>query len=238
MKIFKQVVAAKKQMKGVVSPTPLIQSLNLSEEFSSTVLLKREDLQIVRSYKIRGAYNKMSTLTEEEKKQGVVCASAGNHAQGVAYSCNLLKIKGKIYMPKTTPKQKIKQVQLFGKSFVEIVLIGDTFDDAILLLDEAQNCEMTDLMLWITRMGKTSKAVMMGDVSQYDINKKDAKFLTFIDILKDLSEVAHFAFTQDDIMRHELLKKIVERYEKWKYKIDGITNTANTTEIDNKIIKS
>lgn len=130
MKIFKQVVAAKKQMKGVVSPTPLIQSLNLSEEFSSTVLLKREDLQIVRSYKIRGAYNKMSTLTEEEKKQGVVCASAGNHAQGVAYSCNLLKIKGKIYMPKTTPKQKIKQVQLFGKSFVEIVLIGDTFDDA------------------------------------------------------------------------------------------------------------
>jgi len=59
-----------------------------------------------------------------------VCASAGNHAQGVAYSCNLLKIMGKIYMPKTTPKQKIKQVQLFGKSFVEIVLIGDTFDDA------------------------------------------------------------------------------------------------------------
>lgn len=130
MNIFKQVLSAKKQLEGVVSPTPLTQSLNLSEEFDSNILLKREDLQIVRSYKIRGAYNKMSTLSEQEKNQGIVCASAGNHAQGVAYSCNLLKIKGKIYMPKTTPKQKVKQVQLFGKSFVEIVLIGDTFDDA------------------------------------------------------------------------------------------------------------
>lgn len=115
---------------------------------------------------------------------------------------------------------------------------GDTFDDAILLLDEAQNCPMTDLMLWITRMGKTSKAVMMGDVSQYDISKRDAKFLTFIDILEDLDEVKHFAFTEEDIMRHSLLKKIVERYEKWKYRNDGITNTANTTERGDKIIKS
>ena len=130
MNIFQEVLAAKKQLNGVVSPTPLIQSLNLSEEFNSNILLKREDLQVVRSYKIRGAYNKMSTLNPEEKNQGVICASAGNHAQGVAYSCNLLKIQGKIYMPKTTPKQKVKQVQLFGKSFVEIVLIGDTFDDA------------------------------------------------------------------------------------------------------------
>ncbi|TDE06212.1 threonine ammonia-lyase IlvA [Flavobacterium hiemivividum] len=130
MTIFEQVVNAQKQLEGVVPHTPLTQSLNLSDEFESNILLKREDLQIVRSYKIRGAYNKISTLTEAEKSKGVVCASAGNHAQGVAYSCNLLKIKGKIYMPKTTPKQKIKQVQLFGKSFVEIVLIGDTFDDA------------------------------------------------------------------------------------------------------------
>ncbi len=130
MTIFKEVLAAKKQLQGIVSVTPLTENLNLSDEFSATILLKREDLQIVRSYKIRGAYNKMSSLTEKEKKQGIVCASAGNHAQGVAYSCNLLKIMGKIYMPKPTSKQKIKQVQLFGKSFVEIVLIGDTFDDA------------------------------------------------------------------------------------------------------------
>ncbi|TDE29788.1 threonine dehydratase [Flavobacterium ranwuense] len=130
MNIFKEVVAAKNQLQGVVPATPLTENLNLSDEFESTILLKREDLQIVRSYKIRGAYNKMISLTEQEKKQGIVCASAGNHAQGVAYSCNLLKIMGKIYMPKTTPKQKVKQVQLFGKSYVEIVLTGDTFDDA------------------------------------------------------------------------------------------------------------
>jgi|TARA_B110000503_G_scaffold3797_1_gene4965 threonine dehydratase len=130
MTIFKEVLAAKKQLQGIVSVTPLTENLNLSDEFGATILLKREDLQIVRSYKIRGAYNKMSSLTEKEKKQGIICASAGNHAQGVAYSCNLLKIMGKIYMPKPTSKQKIKQVQLFGKSFVEIVLIGDTFDDA------------------------------------------------------------------------------------------------------------
>ena len=130
MNIFKEALAAKNQLQGVVPATPLTENLNLSDEFETTILLKREDLQIVRSYKIRGAYNKMSSLTEQEKKQGIVCASAGNHAQGVAYSCNLLKIMGKIYMPKTTPKQKVKQVQLFGKSFAEIVLTGDTFDDA------------------------------------------------------------------------------------------------------------
>lgn len=130
MNIFNEIQQAKQQLHGVVSPTPLAENMNLSEEFGATVLLKREDLQVVRSYKIRGAYNKISSLTEDERANGIVCASAGNHAQGVAYSCNLLKISGKIYMPKTTPKQKIKQVQLFGKSFVEVVLTGDTFDDA------------------------------------------------------------------------------------------------------------
>lgn len=130
MDVFKEILAAQNQLKGVVAATPLIENINLSEEFSSTILLKREDMNVVRSYKIRGAYNKISTLTDSEKRLGIVCASAGNHAQGVAYSCNLLQIFGKIYMPKTTPKQKIKQVQLFGKTFVEIVLTGDTFDDA------------------------------------------------------------------------------------------------------------
>ncbi len=130
MNLFNEIVQAKNQLDGVVQNTPLSENINLSEEFDATILLKREDLQVVRSYKIRGAYNKISSLSETEKKQGIVCASAGNHAQGVAYSCNLLQIQGVIYMPKTTPKQKIKQVQLFGKSFVEIVLVGDTFDDA------------------------------------------------------------------------------------------------------------
>jgi threonine dehydratase len=130
MNLFAEITQAKNQLHGVVHPTPLAENINLSEEFNATILLKREDLQIVRSYKIRGAYNKISSLTEEERSNGIVCASAGNHAQGVAYSCHLLKIMGKIYMPKTTPKQKVKQVQLFGKSYVEVVLTGDTFDDA------------------------------------------------------------------------------------------------------------
>jgi threonine dehydratase len=130
MNLFNEIVQAKNQLDGVVQHTPLSENINLSDEFGATILLKREDLQVVRSYKIRGAYNKISSLSETEKKQEIVCASAGNHAQGVAYSCNLLQIQGIIYMPKTTPKQKIKQVQLFGKSFVEIVLVGDTFDDA------------------------------------------------------------------------------------------------------------
>lgn len=130
MKLLNQIQEAKKQLQDVVMETPLSKNLNLSTEFNARILLKREDLQTVRSYKIRGAYNKISTLDPEEQEQGVICASAGNHAQGVAYSCKLLQIKGKIYMPKTTPKQKIKQVRLFGGSFVEIVLTGDTFDDA------------------------------------------------------------------------------------------------------------
>jgi threonine dehydratase len=141
MTLFNEVTSAKKQLGNVVAATPLTQNLNLSDEFNANILLKREDLQIVRSYKIRGAYNKISSLTAAEKANGIVCASAGNHAQGVAYSCNLLQLPGKIFMPKTTPKQKVKQVQLFGKSFVEIVLTGDTFDDAYAsaIADAAKN---------------------------------------------------------------------------------------------------
>lgn len=130
MNIFEEVQKAQHTLNGVISVTPLIENINLSNEFQAKILLKREDLQTVRSYKIRGAYNKIASLSEQEKQNGIVCASAGNHAQGVAYSCNLLNIKGVIYMPKTTPKQKIKQVQLFGKENIRIVLTGDTFDDA------------------------------------------------------------------------------------------------------------
>jgi threonine dehydratase len=130
MDLFEKIERAKINLTEVVLKTPLQLNTNLSEKYQATVYLKREDLQKVRSYKIRGAYNKISHLDAAQKTKGIVCASAGNHAQGVAYSCQLLQIQGKIYMPKTTPKQKIKQVQLFGKSFVEIVLIGDTFDDA------------------------------------------------------------------------------------------------------------
>jgi threonine dehydratase len=128
--IFDESKKAYEILKPVVTRTALQKSIPFSAEFNANVFLKREDLQIVRSYKIRGAYTKMISLTTDEKAKGIVCASAGNHAQGVAYSCQLLGIKGTIYMPVTTPKQKVKQVKLFGKEFVNIVLVGDTFDDS------------------------------------------------------------------------------------------------------------
>jgi threonine dehydratase len=121
--------AAAETLKSVVLKTPLQFHRKLSEKFKAEVYLKREDLQVVRSYKIRGAYNLIQSLTDEQRKRGVVCASAGNHAQGVAFSCKQLNIKGVIYMPAITPKQKITQVKMFGGENIEIVLIGDTFDE-------------------------------------------------------------------------------------------------------------
>lgn len=127
---LKDISKAKRNISDVVMHTPLQKNLNLSDEFEANILLKREDLQVVRSYKLRGAYNKIVNLSEDKLAKGIVCASAGNHAQGVAYSCRKLNINGKIYMPSTTPKQKIRQVQMFGKDNVEVVLNGDTYDDA------------------------------------------------------------------------------------------------------------
>ena len=121
---------AAKRLQEVITRTPLMYNHALSEKYQAEVYLKREDLQIVRSYKIRGAYNLISSLDEESLKKGGVCASAGNHAQGVALSCHLLGVKGTIFMPVTTPNQKIKKVKMFGKDAVEVVLIGDTFDDS------------------------------------------------------------------------------------------------------------
>ncbi len=116
-------------LQGVALKTPLQFHKKLSEKFQAEVYLKREDLQVVRSYKIRGAYNLIQSLSPEQRSGGVVCASAGNHAQGFAFSCKLLHIPGTIYMPVITPKQKINQVKMFGGGEVEIVLVGDTFDE-------------------------------------------------------------------------------------------------------------
>jgi len=121
---------AAEQQRDVVVRTPLTKNINYSEKYQANIYFKREDLQVVRSYKIRGAYNKIAGLTNEEKDKGIVCASAGNHAQGVAYSCQKLGIKGTIFMPSVTPRQKIDQVKMFGKDKADVVLIGDTFDDA------------------------------------------------------------------------------------------------------------
>jgi threonine dehydratase len=104
-------------------------NLNLSRKYQANIYLKREDLQVVRSYKIRGAYNKMSSLSPEQLQRGVVCASAGNHAQGFAYSCKKLGVHGVVFMPVITPNQKISQTKMFGEDFVEIKLVGDSYDE-------------------------------------------------------------------------------------------------------------
>jgi len=117
------------RLKEIVNRTPLQFNHNLSRKYKCHVFLKREDLQIVRSYKLRGAYNMMSSLPNEQLQKGVVCASAGNHAQGFAYSCRKLNVKGVVFMPIITPKQKVNQTKMFGEEYVEVKLVGDTFDD-------------------------------------------------------------------------------------------------------------
>jgi threonine dehydratase len=124
-----QFADAAERLQGIVNRTPLQLNVTLSRKYNCNVFLKREDLQVVRSYKIRGAYNLISSLSEEQVRNGVVCASAGNHAQGFAYSCRRLGIHGVVFMPVITPKQKVKQTRMFGEDFVEIQLVGDTFDD-------------------------------------------------------------------------------------------------------------
>lgn len=121
--------AAAQRIREVAIHTPLQYNFHLSEKYGADIYLKREDMQAVRSYKIRGAFNKISSLTSEELSRGVVCASAGNHAQGVALSCKKIGIKGVIFMPGPTPRQKITQTEMWGNGQIEIVLTGDTFDD-------------------------------------------------------------------------------------------------------------
>tara|TARA_B100001778_G_scaffold104524_1_gene85399 strand:+ start:1076 stop:2323 length:1248 start_codon:yes stop_codon:yes gene_type:complete len=123
--------SAQDNLKDVSIVTPLELNDRLSKEFNSRVFLKREDLQKVRSFKIRGAFNKIKSLNlSNSKEKQIICASAGNHAQGFAYSCKKLKIFGTVYMPETTPKQKVDRVKMFGGDFIKIVLTGDNFDDA------------------------------------------------------------------------------------------------------------
>ncbi|MFT4204193.1 MAG: threonine ammonia-lyase IlvA [Chitinophagaceae bacterium] len=121
--------AAAKRLEGIVTHTPLQYNRNLSQQYGCNVYLKREDMQIVRSYKIRGAYNMMSSLPQADLDKGMTTASAGNHAQGFAFSCQKLNIKGVVFMPAITPKQKVNQTKMFGGDNIEIRLIGDTFDD-------------------------------------------------------------------------------------------------------------
>ncbi len=122
--------AAQARISSVIEPTPLQYCPRLSQLHGVDVYLKREDLQDVRSYKIRGAYYNVANLTQEEKAAGVVAASAGNHAQGVAYACRAMGIRGKIFVPKPTPKQKRDRILVHGGEAIELVVVGNTFDEA------------------------------------------------------------------------------------------------------------
>ncbi|KRG08779.1 threonine ammonia-lyase IlvA [Staphylococcus sp. NAM3COL9] len=119
------------QIKDTVKETPLQKDHYLSLKYDCNVYLKREDLQWVRSFKLRGAYNAIVALNKEDRETGITCASAGNHAQGVAYTANKLHLDAVIFMPVTTPLQKINQVKFFGGKNVEVILTGDTFDDCL-----------------------------------------------------------------------------------------------------------
>ncbi len=128
-KPFLDFKAAAERLKGIAIKTPLQYNLHLSRRFNCNVYLKREDLQVVRSYKLRGAYNLMKSLPAAQMEKGVVCASAGNHAQGFAFSCKKLNVKGVVFMPIITPNQKINQTKMFGDGNVEIKLVGDNYDE-------------------------------------------------------------------------------------------------------------
>jgi threonine dehydratase len=122
--------AAFARLQGVIIRTPVEHSARLSEKLGVPVLLKREDVQIGRSYKARGAYNLISTLSAKDQQRGVVCASAGNHAQGLAFSCAVLQLKGRVYLPATTPRQKRERIRAIGGAWVEVVIAGSTYDES------------------------------------------------------------------------------------------------------------
>lgn len=138
------ILAAAERLKMIITRTPLSFNANLSKRYACNIFLKREDLQVVRSYKLRGAYNMMSSLPQQQLQKGVVCASAGNHAQGFAYSCKKLQVKGMVFMPVVTPNQKISQTKMFGEDWIDVKLVGDTFDDcAVAAKKYALKNEMT-----------------------------------------------------------------------------------------------
>src|SRR6202048_3383811 len=165
MEITRAVEEAERRLQGIVSTTPLQPSVRLSERYGANILIKREDMQAVRSFKIRGAYNKIASLSAEDRRRPVVCASAGNPAQGVAFACAHLRIKGTIFMPRITPTQKIERVEHFGGELVEIRLVGDSYDEANQAAQEY--CEQQkgifvhpfDDLLTITGQGTVGKEI-------------------------------------------------------------------------------
>jgi len=136
MSFADEVSAAARRLHGVALTTPLQHNQRLSEATGANIWLKREDLQVGRSYKLRGAYNLLSQLSPAEREAGAVCASAGNHGQGVAYACKRLGVRGRVHVPSTTPRQKRERIAALGGGMVELVVGGDTYDDAAAMAAE------------------------------------------------------------------------------------------------------
>ncbi|OFM06188.1 threonine ammonia-lyase IlvA, partial [Staphylococcus sp. HMSC074A11] len=162
--------------KDVVKETPLQFDLYLSQKYDCNVYLKREDLQWVRSFKLRGAYNAISVLTSEAKEKGITCASAGNHAQGVAYTAKALNLKAVIFMPVTTPLQKVNQVKFFGSKNVKIILTGDTFDDC---LKEALIYTEQNHMTFIDPFNNVDTIAGQGTLAKEILNQSSNDSITF-----------------------------------------------------------
>ena len=171
------ILIANQLLKDVVAHTPLQKNQRLSEKYDCNVYIKREDLQHVRSFKLRGAFYKIKRIEIEARENGIVCASAGNHAQGVAYACAQLKISGKIFMPQTTPKQKVNQVEMFGRDFVEIILVGDTFDDSSA---HAINCAEVENRIFIHPFDDKDIIAGQGTVA--------------VEVMNDIEEPIDFVF--------------------------------------------
>jgi phosphate starvation-inducible protein PhoH and related proteins len=133
-----------------------------------------------------------------------------------SYFSNFEKIVG---------KGTLEWMRATGEIIVEPLayMRGTTYDNALMLMDESQNSTMTQLMLWVTRLGENSKAIMMGDISQYDIRKADSKFLEFIKIYENDDDIFNFSFKAEDIVRNKFLINIVEKYENWKLANDSKT---------------
>ncbi|MDO0959938.1 threonine ammonia-lyase IlvA [Staphylococcus haemolyticus] len=164
------------RIKDVVKETPLQFDLYLSQKYDCNVYLKREDLQWVRSFKLRGAYNAISVLTSEAKEKGITCASAGNHAQGVAYTAKALNLKAVIFMPVTTPLQKVNQVKFFGSKNVKIILTGDTFDDC---LKEALIYTEQNHMPFIDPFNNVDTIAGQGTLAKEILNQSSNDSITF-----------------------------------------------------------
>ncbi|MFT8321745.1 MAG: threonine ammonia-lyase IlvA [Bacillus sp. (in: firmicutes)] len=167
---LEDIMIAYQRIKDIVAHTPLQKNQRLSEKYDCNIYLKREDLQHVRSFKLRGAFYCMKMLEKEQMKNGVVCASAGNHAQGVAYACKYLGVHGKIFMPATTPKQKVSQVKMFGKDNVEVILVGDTFDDSYV---EAVSCAEKEERAFIHPFNDENVIAGQGTVAIEIMNDSD-----------------------------------------------------------------